>query len=232
MGGNNFHSFAANLYPRKGRGCRHVVSLVCHDCTPGWVGTFQGKHRTSNAERRTPNVLLVDLLYFARVRVSGERADWMDAPVNGCARAKILSSGPLCRTFQIRPRTLAHVSIGLPLGNSGACSHARRIFPGRDWKTCGRTLGGNDGRTWCIIRLDVSGVTALLFFNCVRQFFPLVDQTAGALEKPARATRWHRSIFVSWHVYDLRNFHAGADQTTSLHLAGLSIAGAAAGATL
>src|SRR6266702_2592778 len=41
---------------------------------------------------------------------------------------------------------------------------------------------------WCIICLDVSGATALLFFNCLRQFFSLVDQTAGALEKPAGAS--------------------------------------------
>src|SRR5439155_9665780 len=135
-----FHAFAAKLHPRKSRGCRHVAGVVRDAGALGGLGTLQGKYRTPNIEQRTPNLVLVDLLYFARIRVSGEGADWMDAAVNGCDRAKILSSGTLYRAFQIRPRTLAYACTGLSVGNSGAGSHARRIFSGRDWKTCGRTL--------------------------------------------------------------------------------------------
>ena len=59
------------------------------------MGTSARQHRTSNIEHRTPNGLLVDLLYFARLRVSGEGADWMDAALNGCNRAPISSSETL-----------------------------------------------------------------------------------------------------------------------------------------
>src|SRR5882762_7310050 len=184
VGSNNFHSFAANLHSRKSRGGRHVAGVVRHGRTLGWVGTLQGKHRTSNIEHRKPNGLLVDLLCFARIRVSGEGPDRMDAAVNGCNRPKGLPSRTSYFPLQIHPRTLAYAGVGLSLGNSGACSYARRIFPGRHWKTRGRTLDRYDGRTRRIIRLDVSGVAALLLFDCLRQLFSLVDQTAGALEKP------------------------------------------------
>src|SRR5207253_5328894 len=79
-------------------------------------------------------------------------------------------------------------------------------------------------------RLDVSGVAALLFFDCLRQFFSLVDQTTGALEKTASAARRHRPIPISRRAYHLWNFHSGADQAAPLHLTGLSVAGAVAGA--
>ncbi|PYL96822.1 MAG: hypothetical protein DME27_08905 [Verrucomicrobia bacterium] len=73
---------------------------------------------------------------------------------------------------------------------------------------------------------DVSGVAALLFFDCLRQFFSLVDQTTGALEKTAGAARPHRPIPISRRAYHLWNFHRGADQAAPLHLTGLSVAGA------
>jgi len=91
----------------------------------------------ANTEHRTPNGLLVDFLFIVRTGIFGQGADWMDAALNGCNRAPISSSETLCRTFQIRPRTLADVGVDLPLGNSGSCSHAGRVFPGRDWKACG-----------------------------------------------------------------------------------------------
>ena len=136
MGGNNFHPFATNLHPRKSSGRRHVAGPVRNAGALGGLGTLQSQHRTPNispsrrfyeagGEHRMPNSLLVDLLYFARVRVSGEGADRMGTTVNGCDRAEILSSGTLYRAFQIRPRTFAHAGVGLPLGNSGACSYAR-----------------------------------------------------------------------------------------------------------
>ena len=131
MGGNNLLPFAANLYPRKSRGSGHVAGLVRDALRIGRHGNFcnEHQHRTCEAiEHRTPNGLLVDFLYFAGLRVSGEGADWMDAALNGCDRAKISSSGTLCRTFQIRPRTLAYVGVGLPLGNSGAYSTHGEFF--------------------------------------------------------------------------------------------------------
>ncbi len=108
VGGNNFHPFAANIHPRKSGGGGHVAGVVRHAGALGGMGTAGGQTpnvRTSNIERS--NGLLVDLLCFVGVGVSGEGADWMDAVVNGCDCAKICSSGRLCRAFQIRPRTLA-----------------------------------------------------------------------------------------------------------------------------
>src|SRR5207302_10837239 len=64
------------------------------------------------------------------------------------------------------------------------------------------------------------------FFDCLRQFFSLVDQTAGALERPAGETGRHRPIPVSRRTYHLWNFHTGADQAAPLHPARLSVAGA------
>ena len=146
------------------------------------------EHRTPNIEHRTPNGLLVDVLFLVRTRFSGQGTDWMDTAVNGCNRTEILPSRALCCPLQIHARNFAYAGAGLCLGNSGARSHVRRIFSSRDWKTCGRTIGRDDGRTWCIIHLDVSGAAALLFLDRLRQFFSLVDQTAGALETPASAS--------------------------------------------
>src|SRR4029077_10945375 len=63
-----------------------------------------------------------------------------------------------------------------------------------------------------------------------RQFFPLVDQTTGALEKTAGAAGRYRPIPISRRAYHLWIFHSGADQAAALHLTGLSAAGAVGGA--
>ena len=91
VGGDNLHPFAANIYPRKSRGGRHVAGLVRDGGALGGMGTFCERSNAEhpNIEHRTLNGLLVDFLYFARLRVSGEGADWMDAVLNGCDRAKI-----------------------------------------------------------------------------------------------------------------------------------------------
>jgi len=158
------------------------------------------EHRTSlravgstkpeaNIERRISNSFVVGhLLRFVGVGVSGQGADWVDAVVNGCDCPRICSPGRLCGAFQIRPRRFIDVGAGLSLGNSSAPSNTWGIFPSRDWETRSRAFDRDHGRTWRVIHLDVSGASSFLFHHSFREFFSVVDQTAGALEKPA-----HRS---------------------------------------
>ena len=191
VGGDNFHPFAPNVHSRESGGGGYVASVVCHAGALGRMGTGN-KYRASNIERRTSNSIVVDhLLRFVGVGVSGQGADWVDAVVNGCDCPRICSPGRLCGAFQIRPRRFIDVGAGLSLGNSSAPSNTWGIFPSRDWETRSRAFDRDHGRTWRVIHLDVSGTSSFLFHHSFREFFSVVDQTGGALEKPAQQWRWH-----------------------------------------